>query len=241
MPKIFLSAQWEHLVMANYAVAPETLQPYLPNGLQLDDFQGTYYLSLVGFMFRNTRLFGLPVPFFGSFEEINLRFYVKRHTEQGLRRGVVFINETVPFRAVAWLANTLYKEHYTCIPTQHLIQQNDHLTQVRYMWQHRNKQNFINVAAENTAAPMIPGSVEAFIFEHYYGYTKVGDTQTEEYGVLHPSWNTHRVLHHEINCDFSSMYGAHFGFLNEQQPKSVLLAAGSEVQVAWKRHRIQQP
>jgi uncharacterized protein YqjF (DUF2071 family) len=237
MPKTFLSAQWEHLVMANYAVRPETLHPYLPAGLQLDDFRGTYYLSLVGFMFRKTRLFGVPVPFFGSFEEINLRFYVKRETEQGLRRGVVFINETVPFRAVAWLANALYQEHYTAVPTSHKIHQDPNHTQVQFAWTHRKKKHSISVKAANERKPMNADSTEAFIYEHYYGYTGSVEGPTVEYEIIHPSWNVQQVVSHDIQCDFAAMYGADFAFLNSQKPESVMLADGSAVQVLWKRNR----
>ena len=35
------------------------------------------YVSLVGFMFKNTRLLNIPIPFHTDFEEVNLRFYVK--------------------------------------------------------------------------------------------------------------------------------------------------------------------
>lgn len=55
----------------------------------------------------------------GTFEEVNLRFYVVRKVGNELRRGVVFINETVPNKIVAWVANKLYKEHYIAIPTKH--------------------------------------------------------------------------------------------------------------------------
>lgn len=117
----FLSARWENLIMANYAVNPEVLTPYLPNGVELDFYKHKTYVSLVGFMFRQTSLFSIPIPFLGTFEEINLRFYVKRVDGDTIKRGVVFINETVPYKLVAWLANKLYKEHYTAIPTKNAI------------------------------------------------------------------------------------------------------------------------
>ena len=118
----FLTANWENLVMANYEVDPVVLTPYLPNGVELDVYDGKAFVSLVGFMFKKTKLFGVPIPFFGSFEEINLRFYVKRKDGNKIKKGVVFINETVPFKLVALLANKLYKEHYISIPTKHTIE-----------------------------------------------------------------------------------------------------------------------
>ena len=73
MTDTFLSAHWENLIMANYAVNPEVLKPYLPNGVELDYYNTKTYVSLVGFMFKRTSLFQLPIPFLGTFEEINLR------------------------------------------------------------------------------------------------------------------------------------------------------------------------
>ena len=98
MDKIFLTADWENIVMANYEVNPTVLEPYLPKGVELDYYKNKTYVSLVGFMFKKTSLFGIPIPFFGSFEEINLRFYVRRINGKKVKKGVVFINETVPFK-----------------------------------------------------------------------------------------------------------------------------------------------
>jgi uncharacterized protein len=103
----FLKANWENIIMANYAVEAEVLKPFLPRGVELDLDNGKAYVSLVGFMFKNTRVFKVPIPYFGSFEEINLRFYVKRKEGDIEKRGVVFINETIPYKLVAWMANKL--------------------------------------------------------------------------------------------------------------------------------------
>ena len=115
----FLKANWEHIIMANYEINPEILVPFLPKGVTLDLFEGKAYVSLVGFMFKKTKLFNMPIPWLGTFEEINLRFYVKRNEGASIKRGVVFINETIPYKLVAWMANKLYKEHYTVVPTKH--------------------------------------------------------------------------------------------------------------------------
>ena len=124
---VFLKANWEHIIMVNYEIDPQIVLPYLPNGVELDLFNGKCYISLVGFMFKNTKLFNIPIPYFGTFEEINLRFYVKRKEGNQIKRGVVFINETIPYKIVAWMANKLYKEHYTVVPTKHELQINPKL------------------------------------------------------------------------------------------------------------------
>ena len=55
---------------------------YLPNGVELDFWDGKCLISVVGFMFLNTQLLGISVPFHRNFEEVNLRFYVKKWENQ---------------------------------------------------------------------------------------------------------------------------------------------------------------
>jgi uncharacterized protein YqjF (DUF2071 family) len=236
---IFLKANWENIIMANYEIAPEILESFLPKGVHLDLFDGKCYVSLVGFMFKKTKLFGVPIPFFGSFEEINLRFYVKRIDENGLtRRGVVFINETIPYPIVAWMANKLYNEHYTAIPTKHQIDNEGIHQKIKFEWLLNKKWNSIYVETSNESEEMKKDTLEQFIYEHYYGYTKIDNHKTEEYKLQHPSWNTYKVLDYKIDCDFEAMYGKAFSVLNTTKPKAVFIAEGSSVKVEWKRNRL---
>jgi uncharacterized protein len=235
MTDTFLSARWENLIMVNYEVAPELLQSYLPHGVELDLYNNKTYVSLVGFMFKKTRLFNIPIPFLGTFEEINLRFYVKRVEGNTVKRGVVFINETVPYKIVAWLANRLYKEHYIAIPTKNSIQLSNDVKNIRYEWKINKRWNHIQVTVAGQNEIMLPESIEEFIFEHYYGYTKINNQVSQEYKVNHPRWLVNKVLGYAIDCDFKSMYGTDFSFLSDKQPDSVILAEGSPVTVKWKR------
>lgn len=235
---LFLKASWQQIIMANYEVPLNVLLPYLPKGVELDRYYDKVYVSLVGFMFKNTKLFNLPIPLLGTFEEINLRFYVVRKQGNTLKRGVVFINETVPYKAVAWLANKLYHENYTAVPTKHQWLIANNKKTITYNWETNNQWQSINVNALNEPKPMLVGSFEEFIFEHYYGYAKVDDETTEEYEVMHPKWETQTVLDYQIKCDFEKMYGSDFLFLNSATPHSVFITDGSAVAIKWKRNRI---
>lgn len=236
---VFLKANWENIIMVNYDIAPEILLPYLPNGVTLDLYEGKAYVSLVGFMFKDTKIFGVPIPFLGTFEEINLRFYVQRREGNTIKRGVVFINETIPYRLVAWMANKLYKEHYTVVPTRHFMHQMGVKQQLKFEWLLDRKWNHILVEAETSPKKMVANSFEEFIYEHYYGYTKVSDKSTEEYRLEHPSWQVHEVMNYDIRCDFSAMYGTDFSVLNETKPTAVFIAKGSSVKVDWKRTQLE--
>jgi uncharacterized protein len=235
---IFLKANWEHIIMANYALPPEVLLPYLPKGVTLDLFYGKAFVSLVGFMFKDTKIFNIPIPYLGTFEEVNLRFYVKYIENNTIRRGVVFINETIPYRIVAFIANALYKEHYTTIPTKHKIIENKGIKNINYYWLKNKKWNSIELTSNSETQEMQAGSFEQFIFEHYYGYTKVSESVTEEYKLRHPSWKTYYVIDYKIDCDFAAMYGDDFKMLNSTKPTAVFMAQGSEVAVEWKRNKI---
>lgn len=224
--------------MANYAVPNDLLSSYLPNGCELDLYQGSAYVSLVGFMFKNTRLFKIPIPLLGTFEEINLRFYVIRKDGDKIKRGVVFINETIPYKVVAWVANKLYKEHYTTVPTKNSISTNTTHKKIEYEWQINKLWNSIYVESTLDKQVMQKDSFEEFIFEHYYGYTKIDNLKTDEYKIDHPRWYINKITNCKINCDFDKMYGNHFSLLNGVLPNSVFLAEGSSVSVNWKRERI---
>jgi uncharacterized protein YqjF (DUF2071 family) len=235
MTDTFLSARWENLIMANYDIDPAVLTPYLPHGVELDLYNNKTYVSLVGFMFKQTSIFKIPIPFLGTFEEINLRFYVKRVEGDSIKRGVVFINETVPYKPVAWLANKLYKEHYTAIPAKNKIVMTDLSKNIQYQWKINKRWNSIAVNTAGESEQMLPGSIEEFIFEHYYGYTKINSLLSQEYKVNHPRWQVNTVTDYAVDCDFKSMYGNDFAFLSGRQPASVLVAEGSPVTITWKR------
>ena len=107
---------------------------------------------------------------------------------------MVFINETVPYKVVAWLANKLYKEHYTAIPTKSLIVASETAKSIKYEWKINKRWNHIAVNTSNEKEPMLPDSIEEFIFEHYYGYTKINRQLSQEYKVNHPRWQVNKII-----------------------------------------------
>ena len=111
--------------MANYAVDPASLIPFLPLHTELDLREGTCYVSLVGFMFLNTKLKGISIPFHSDFEEVNLRFYVRFKDEGEWKRGTVFVKEIVPKPAIAFVANTIYGEKYETRAMRHSVEEQD--------------------------------------------------------------------------------------------------------------------
>jgi uncharacterized protein len=227
----FLTAEWKNLIMVNYAIDKEVIQQYLPYKTEADIFDDTCYVSLVGFMFYNTRLMGIKIPFHVNFGEINLRFYVKRKDGNTWKRGVVFIKELVPKHALTFVANTVYKEKYETVPMNHQHKITDEKIEVEYGWISSQSKQSIRVTAENKIYSLDTGSETEFITEHFWGYTKVTENKTYEYEVKHPRWQVYRVKEFEVKVDFGLVYGNNLSFLNAAIPKSVMLAEGSRVSV----------
>lgn len=239
----FLTAAWRYLLMLNYEVEPAVLLPYLPAGTELDLWDGHALVSMVGFLFEKTRLLGLPVPFHTHFEEINLRFYVRRTLPEGqeARRGVVFIKEIVPRAWVARVARWVYGERYLALPTQHTIEEwrkkRGHAVALRpgalveYSWRFAGRLHRLGGLALGAPRAWQPGSEEEFITQHYWGYTQRGPHQTGEYRVEHPAWRVWPVAQPYLLSDVAALYGPEFTPYLYRPPRSAFLAEGSAVAV----------
>jgi uncharacterized protein YqjF (DUF2071 family) len=223
----FLTARWKDLIMANYEVDPALLAGRVPRGTELDLFEGKCFVSLVGFMFLDTRVLGIPIPFHVNFEEVNLRYYVKRETGNETRRAVCFVKEIVPRFAIAAVARTMYGEPYECWSMDHARTE----TTVSYDWSKSGCKNHLSVDIDDSVGVPAEGSHGEFIIEHYWGYTERGNGRVDEYKVEHPKWELFSVKNEVIDVDFAGTYGEEFAFLTGQKPYSVLLAKGSEVAV----------
>ena len=217
--------------MANYETDPEIIRPFLPFKTGIDLWNNTCYLSLVGFMFLNTKVKGIKFPFHTNFEEVNLRFYVRYKDNDEWKRGVVFIREIVPRSALSFIANTVYKENYETMTMSHNWERNNGMQTIEYKWKKEKKWNILEVNAGTELIDISKGSEEEFITEHFWGYTKISREKTSEYGVEHPRWQVYDIKDYTIDVDFNAVYGQNFGFLTNLKPKSVFLAEGSEIEV----------
>ena len=227
--KIFLSAEWQNLIMINYEIDPKVLLPYLPAYTEIDVFENKTLVSLVGFLFKDTKVFGFRWPWHTTFEEVNLRFYVKHFTGKEWRRGVVFISEIVPKTIIANAASLLYHEPYIRRPMRHQFLLKNDLFEVQYQWKNKSKWNTINVTVETSLNDIKKDSAEEFIFEHYWGFNKYSNSKTVEYGVEHITWQTHKIKNWSLDYDIENVYGAHFLPFLKKEPDSVFIAKGSPV------------
>lgn len=233
--RVFLSAEWRDLAMLNYAVAPDLLKSFVPKGTELDDFGGKIFISLVGFRFLNTKVRGVSWPFHRNFDEVNLRFYVRRRQggSREWRRGVVFVREIVPRRAIALAARIFYNEKYIALPMAHHIEQaRDHDGRsAQYQWTLQGQINRLSVSTRGLPAIPRQDSEAHFITEHFWGYSSQPDGGSVEFHVDHPSWAVWNAVQARFEGDGTQLYGQNLAAVLQREPDSAFLAEGSAVTV----------
>jgi uncharacterized protein YqjF (DUF2071 family) len=232
-PRPFLATRWESLVFLNFECPRSLLDPLVPAGTTLDPWNGTPLVSLVGLMFRDTRVRGIPVPRHRTFEEVNLRFYVRRPSaEGGARRGVVFIRELVPRSLIAAVAWALYNEPYLALRMGHRITLDPASGGgAEYFWWRDGVRSSVSASAAGPATRSSPGSEAEFITEHYWGYTRQRDGTTLEYRVEHPRWRVWPARSASYETRSSRSFGVEFGEVLAKPPGSAYIAVGSPVSV----------
>ncbi len=231
----FLKAEWNNLAMINYEVDAQILEKYIPKGTEIDFYNGKCYVSFIGFLFENVRVLGIKIPFHSDFEEVNLRFYVRRFENGVWKRGTVFINEIVPKQAIAFVANTFYNEHYQTFPMKHTLKVNENSNEFIYQWKVNNNWNTIHLETKKNPIAIAVNSEAEFITEHYFGYTKENENSSFEYEVTHPRWKQLEVIDNKSEIDFEGVYGPEFAFIKELKPTSIFLVIGSKITIEDKR------
>ena len=228
----FLTAEWRHIAMLNYEVDPSVLVPHLPKGTELDAHGGRHFVSLVGFLFLDTYVLGLPALFHQNFEEINLRFYVRRRVAEESRPGIVFLLEMVPMTLVSEIARLTYNEPYRTVPMQHtLVETNGKLQSVEFLFGRPRDQCRLAVHVDGTAQEMRQGSDQEFLSVRHWGYTRQRDGGTIEYRVEHPRWRVWTDARWELDGPLGEFYDMPFADILSGVPSSASVADGSAVTV----------
>lgn len=232
----FLTADWRDLVMLSWAIDPALLAARVPAGTALDLLDGRALVSVVGFRFRGTRVLGVGVPGHADFDEVNLRFYVRRQTPAGeMRRGVVFVRELVPRAAVTWLARWAYGEPYRTLPMRSAASGRRYT----YEWRRDGRWEGLTATATGVAEIPPPGSEAAFVTHHHWGYGRRRDGGTLEYEVAHVPWRVWATEGAALTADVAALYGEEFAPALSAPPVSALVADGSPVTVFRPRRLVE--
>ncbi|HET7612785.1 MAG TPA: DUF2071 domain-containing protein [Gemmatimonadaceae bacterium] len=228
----FLTAQWRYLALLNFEVGRQVLEPLCPKGTELDERDGRYFMSLVGFLFLDTHVLSLPAFFHQDFEEVNLRFYVRREVGGELRRGVVFIRELVPLPLVSAMARLTYNEPYRTVPMQHsILDTNGELQSVEYLFGGPIDQCRMTLHVDSPVVALAPGSHEEFLSHREWGYTTQRDGGTIEYRVDHRRWNVWPNARWELDGPLGEFYDEPLAAILRAGPSSAFIADGSPIAV----------
>jgi uncharacterized protein YqjF (DUF2071 family) len=223
--RAFLTAEWHHVLGLTYPADGALLEEHLPQGAQIDELEGSPRVSLVAFGFRRTRVRGVAIPGHITFPEINLRFYVRMDGE----RGVVFIREYVPRRAISVIARLLYNEPYRTIGMRHEAHaEEDGTLRVRHRF---GTGNVLDALAGSDAVLPEPGSPEHWLTHHDLGVGRTRAGRARSYRVEHELWALHEVRELHADVDFGALYGPEWAHLADVEPSHVTLARGSAVRV----------
>jgi len=226
----FLTANWRYLAILNFVVDPAIIAPLVPPGTELDYENGDTFVSVVGFLFLGTHLLGLSIPLHRDFEEVNLRFYVRKKSTDTWRRGVVFVRELVPRRAIALVARAFYGERYLALPMKHDIEHVDLKLNVEYSWRRGRNWESLKMSASGDPQSIPAGSHAEFITEHYWGYTGIR-AGCSEYRVEHPRWKVWNADKFELHADIATLYGDRFAETLSAPPCSAFIADGSPIEI----------
>ena len=226
-----LSAQWRDLVLISWRADDAALTPLLPHGLELDRWHGDAYVSLVGMRFARVRLFGVPAPPF-AYDEINLRFYVRRKVANGdPMPGVVFIRQIVPHRMTALAAQMIYGEPFVRSPISRI----DEAGRLGYRWRQGGIRNEFAVHPAETVDYAEPDSLEDFLTTRHWGYNGKPTGPTTTYHVQRPAWKVGVARPLSMDCDLEPLAGGAIAKITGGEPTSALFAGGSRAAVGLPR------
>jgi len=218
--------------MLNFEIEPSVLTRFVPKGTELDESRGRHFISLVGFLFLDTHVLGVPAFFHRNFEELNLRFYVRREVAGERRRGVVFIRELVPLPLVAGAARLTYNEPYHTIPMRHTVVATDgELQSVEFCFGLQRDECRFALHVGDGPEVMAPGSDEEFLSDRLWGYTSQRDGGTVEYRVEHSRWKVWSPATFQLEGPLAEFYDEPFASILSEAPASAFVADGSAVAV----------
>ena len=228
--KPMVTGEWRKILFANYAVPAQLVEKYLPRGVEIDMLDHSCYLTVGALQFLYMRVLGFKTLISQSFGEVNLRFYAQRTNSTGeVQRGVVFIRQSAPPPLVCYLANLVYKEHYSPDAVRlGMRKDNPAQWQLKYTWQ-KSPASFMQVTAGQEAEDIPDISNAHFFADRHWGFTKLSESETSAYKVDHPKWQCYMVHDFHADINWKQWVGPDFEFMMNKQPDSVMLLEGSDI------------
>lgn len=233
--KPLMQADWSEIVALNFQVDPSILEPRVPKGLELDFHNGETYVSLVAMHLRNVKMMGFPIPISRGFDELNLRFYVKRKVGPRYVTGACFIKDFVPNAAASWILTTLFKSTFARMKMKRESsgfgsRDEDVVPKICYQWKVGDAENVIKIKGRARMKKTGPDTKVGFILDHNNEYS-VRDSTIYEYRVQRPPWTVWDAAQASFECNTKLLFGDEFVKTLSRRPSSVFVAEGSPVTI----------
>ena len=229
--KVLMTARFSEVVAVNFQIDPKVLAPRIPKGLELDFYKGETYVSLVAMMLRDVRVWGIPIHIATGFEELNMRFYVRRKDGDGYQRGACFIKDYVSSGAAAWILGSLFKADFHKIKMKHdntgFADDGESVPSVDYRWKVGDHWNRLRIKARSKVQKTGSDTKVGFILNHNNEYSS-RKGKTLEYRATHPTWTVWDAAQANFTCDVKTLFGQEFEKPLSKRPASVFVASGSD-------------
>jgi uncharacterized protein YqjF (DUF2071 family) len=167
--RALMRQDWRHLLFLHWVVPPERLRPLVPDGLDLDLFEGRAYVGLIPFTMTGVRPVGLPaIPGLSSFHETNVRTYVHR---DGRDPGVWFFSLDAANAPAVAVARTAFHLPYHHARMRLDVEPGAIAYASRRLWPGpRPATCAIRCTPAGAPAPARVGTLEHFLVERYFLY-----------------------------------------------------------------------
>lgn len=194
----FMAQSWEDLLFLHWRVDTEAVRRLLPDGLTLDERDGSAWLGITPFELTGFRLRGMPpLPGASSFPELNVRTYV---TAEG-KPGIWFFSLDTSSRLAVEAARRVYR-----LPYFHARQSLERRGErIECSSSRRGSERPFVFEASYRSAGGAPtpqeGSLEHFLTERYclYAADEKGLHRAE---IHHPPW---RIGPAEVSIELNTM------------------------------------
>lgn len=222
-----MSMRWQDLLFAHWPIPAASLRPVVPDGLEIDTFDGTAWVGIVPLRMSQVRGRCLPpLPRVSAFPELNVRTYVVRHGRPGVWFFSLDAAQPLAVRAARrlWGLNYLHAK---------MACRSESDGRVRYS-SHRSDRTApparleCSYRAVGTAFHAEPASFEDFVTTRWSLYATDPGGRLRRADVDHPRFALHRAEWQVEECDMTRLLEVE---LPDEPPH--LLAADPVTVRAW--------
>lgn len=227
-----LRQRWAELAYFHWRYPPDEVARLLPSGVEVDTFDGDAWVGLIPFVMRDVRVGPTPpVPYLGTFVEINVRTYV---TDAMGRRAVWFFSLDVPRSIIVGVARTAFALPYCWSPGASHAEPSAgrHRYTMRRRWPSASSgaSADIDFAVGDEIAPVEVDELSHFLSARW-GLLTTRRDRVLRGAVSHPPWPLFEI--DECSIDQTVIEAA--GLSTPIGPPHALYSPGVDVEVGWLR------